>query len=199
LQLQAARISLETSGLPVIQPLQLADRIGPAPDMLQFMSRSKAFVVRITLCVCGVLSILVGRTYGSLRLFYPSDRWVWTVFSVTLVIAGIITLVAGLLPDSWTRAGLGQRLSQGSMLRLAVRLLAVFAAISYGVVALLALLHPSTRLPPVAVYSLCPSCVLTATVDPSLASLLLVLAPLSAAAYGSVGAVIGLSIRLVHK
>ena len=37
----------------------------------------------------------------------------------------------------------------------------VFAANSYGVVALLALLHPSTRLPPVAVYSVCPSCMLT--------------------------------------
>ena len=57
----------------------------------------------------------------------------------------------------------------------------VFAANSYGVVALLALLHPSTRLPPVAVYSVCPSCMLTITVDPSLASSLLVLAPLSAA------------------
>ena len=75
----------------------------------------------------------------------------------------------------------------------------VFAANSYGVVALLALLHPSTRLPPVAVYSVCPSCVLTITVDPSLASSLLVLAPLSAAVYGSVGGVIGLFIRLGHK
>ena len=185
--------------LPVILPLELADRKGPAPDMLPFMSRSKAFVGRAALCVCGVFSVLVGRTYGTLRLFDPSDRWVWTVFSVTLVSVGIISIVAGLLPDSWARAGLGQRLGQGSLLRLPVRLLAVFAAISYGVVALLTFLHPSERLPPVAVYSICPSCVLTITVDPSLASSLLVLAPLSAAAYGSVGGVIGLFIRLGHK
>ena len=78
-----------TSGLPVIRPLELADRKGPAPDMLAFMSRSKAFVGRAALCVCGAFSILVGRTYGTLRLFYPSDRWVSTVFSVTLVSVGI--------------------------------------------------------------------------------------------------------------
>jgi hypothetical protein len=163
------------------------------------MSRSRAFVGRLALCVCGVFSILVARAYGTLRLFYPSDRWVWPVFTVTLIGVGIIAIVMSLLPDSWARAGLGQRLGQRSLLRLPVRLLAVFAAISYGAVALLALLHPSTRLPPVAVYSLCPSCVLTMTVDPSLASSLLVLAPLSAAAYGSVGASIGLLIRLGHK
>lgn len=75
--------------------------------MLPFMSRSKAFVGRLALCVFGVFSILVGRTYGTLRLFYSSDRWVWTVFSVTLVGVGIISVVAGLLPDSRAMEGVG--------------------------------------------------------------------------------------------
>jgi len=168
--------------------------------MLLFMSRSKAFAGRLVLCVCGALSLLVARSYGTLRLFYPSDRWVWTVFSLTLAGAGIISIVVGLLPDSWARAGSGERPGEGSsLLQWPVTLLAVFSVVSYVVVALLAVLHPSTRLSPVAVYSLCPSCVLTLTVDPSLASSLLLLAPLSAAVYGSVGAVIGLLVRFARK
>lgn len=169
------------------------------PDMLPFMSRWKGFVGRVALCGCGVFSILVGRTHASLRLFYPSDRRAWTIFYVTLILLGIISFGAGLLPDSWARKMLGRGASQGSPLRLSVKLLAVFAAISYGIVALLAVLHPSTRVSPVATYSLCPSCVLTLTVDPSLTSALLVLAPLSAAAYGALGAAIGLVARIGHQ
>ena len=126
------------------------------------MPRLKAFVGRLALFVCGVFSVLVGRrSYGILRLFYPSDRGVCTIFFVTLVAVGVICIGTSLLPDSRVRAILKQRQRQESLLRLPVRLLVVFAAISYGVVALLALLPPSTHLSPLAVYSLCPSCALT--------------------------------------
>ncbi|HEX4007665.1 MAG TPA: hypothetical protein VHX60_15935 [Acidobacteriaceae bacterium] len=171
----------------------------PHPDILPFMSRWKAFVGRVALCGCGLFSILVGRTYESLHLFYPSDQRVWTIFYIVLIVLGVISLGAGLLPDSWMRKMLGWGSGEGSPLRLSVKLLVVFAAISYGTVALLAVVHPSTRISPLTTYSLCPSCVLTLTVDPSLTSSLLVLAPLSAAAYGALGAAIGLVFGIRHQ
>ena len=70
---------------------------------------------------------------------------------------------------------------------------------SYAVVAVLSVLPPGTVPSPLTVYILCPSCVSTITVDPSLTASLLVLAPTSAAAYGSIGAVIGLVVDVLRK
>jgi hypothetical protein len=167
--------------------------------MLPFMSGWKALAARLSLCVCGVLSILVGRTYGSLRLFYGSDRQAWVIFHVVLLVAGIISLGTGVLPESWTRKVMGRGASEASPLRLPLGLLMIFAATSYVIVVLLALLSPSARLSPLATYSLCPACVLTITVDPSPASVLLILAPVTAAIYGAIGAVIGLCSRIVAR
>jgi hypothetical protein len=84
-------------------------------------------------------------------------------------------------------------------IKLPFRMLAGFFVTSYAVVAVLSVLQPGTRVSPLAVYALCPSCVLTITVDPSLTSSLLLLAPTSAAAYGSIGAVIGLVIGVIRR
>jgi hypothetical protein len=49
------------------------------------------------------------------------------------------------------------------------------------------------------VYSLCPACVLTITVDPSLPTILFVLAPLNALVFGAVGGVIGTAYSIASR
>jgi len=53
--------------------------------------------------------------------------------------------------------------------------------------------------PVLLVYSLCPSCVLTETIDPSLPTALLVLAPLNAFVFGAAGGVIGTAFSILSK
>ena len=55
--------------------------------------------------------------------------------------------------------------------------------------------HPSPQL----VFSVCPACALTITVDPSLGTFLLLLAPLNAAVYGSLGAALGYVLVILRK
>jgi len=55
--------------------------------------------------------------------------------------------------------------------------------------------HPSTR----TVFTTCPACVLTVTVDPSWASVALILAPIDAIVYGAVGIIIGLILEGVRR
>jgi hypothetical protein len=66
-----------------------------------------------------------------------------------------------------------------------------FAVVSYLLVAGLSVAphgwHPSPQF----VFFICPACGLTITVDPSLGTVLAGLAPLSAAVYGSLGAILG--------
>jgi hypothetical protein len=74
--------------------------------------------------------------------------------------------------------------------KLPIRMLLGFAAFSYLLIVGLSLTGSALHLPPTIVYTVCPACALTITVDPSLSSVLLILAPVNAAVYGAIGATI---------
>ena len=161
------------------------------------MSRSREGRYRVAIFACGVLSILIARAYRNLDLFFPANRHSWTAVFWTLLITGIVNLALAMAPASWMHRILGNSEAHG--LRLPFRMLAGFFVASYAVVSALSLLRPGTVISPLAVYTICPSCVLTITVDPSTVVSLLVLAPISAAIHGSVGALIGLVVGVFHR
>jgi hypothetical protein len=76
--------------------------------------------------------------------------------------------------------GLGLKLSLG------------LGALSYLITVGLYFVPPFWHLSASAVFAICPACVLTVTVDPSFASVALILAPIDAMVYGAVGLAIGL-------
>jgi hypothetical protein len=71
------------------------------------------------------------------------------------------------------------------------RFLLGFAALGLLLVAVFSIVPGHAQPPMALVYSLCPACVLTVTVDPSLSTTLFVLAPLNALVFGAIGGVIG--------
>jgi hypothetical protein len=81
------------------------------------------------------------------------------------------------------------------MKKLALKTALGFAVLGYLVTAGLYLAparwHPS----PALVFTLCPPAFLTITVDPSLPSVAIILAPLNAVLYGAVGLMVGLPVE----
>jgi hypothetical protein len=80
-------------------------------------------------------------------------------------------------------------------LSLPIKLLLLFAASAYLWTVGLAFAPPNLRLPAPVVFLLCPACLLTITVDPSLPTVAFGLAPLNAIVYGLVGLGLGKVIR----
>jgi hypothetical protein len=75
------------------------------------------------------------------------------------------------------------------------KLLVGFAACSYLWTALLYFAPHSWHPEPLLVFLLCPACLLTITVDPSLGTVLMLLAPLNAVVYGLLGLGLGKLLR----
>ena len=102
---------------------------------------------------------------------------------------GSIAVFIALLPGSWIEKAF--KMEPGKQSLVPIKTLAGFAVVSYLVIVGLSFAPHSWHPDPQFVFSVCPACALTITVDPSLATVLLGLAPLSAAVYGSLGAVLG--------
>ena len=121
---------------------------------------------RAAFFICGVMTVLVGRVYSGLQRFAPTGEFAWWPFSYGLLIVGTIAVGISLLPPVWSqRIGTGatdlRRFSPFSFL-------ASFAALGLLLVVVFAILPPHAQPPMALVYSLCPACVLTVTVDPSM-------------------------------
>jgi hypothetical protein len=130
-------------------------------------------------------------------MFFPANHHAWTAISCTLAVVGVINVVVAIARKPWVRPIFGR--TERQWLKLPFRILAGFFITSFAVVAVLSVLHPGTQVSPLTAYILCPSCVSTITVDPPLTASLLLLAPTSAAAYGSIGTVIGLVIGVLRR
>jgi hypothetical protein len=82
-----------------------------------------------------------------------------------------------------------------SRLSFAVKVGVGLAACSYILTILMVLAPLSWNPPSILVYSLCPACLLTITVDPSFPTVAFILAPLNAVVYGLLGIVSGKLLR----
>ena len=148
---------------------------------------------RIAFFLCGIISLTLGRVYRSLVGLDPASQGSWSVFSVILMVVGGLAVLVAVLPGSWiTRAS-----SEHSSVP--VKMMGAFAAASYLVIVVLSVGSHSWRPRPEFVFSVCPACALTITVDPSLSTVLLFLAPLSAAAYGALGGELGYLSVILRK
>ena len=135
----------------------------------------------------------------TVRIFFPDSRGSWLTLSIVLLLVGGVSLVAAIIPRKWIVKMHGGDLGSEFPGKLPTRMLVGFAAFSYLLVVGLTLVGSSLRIPPGMLYAVCPACALTITVDPSLTSVLLVLAPMNAAVYGSIGATIGFVLAATRR
>jgi hypothetical protein len=145
---------------------------------------------RAALILCGAAAVLVSRLFSLLQELQIRSSIAaghWHLFSIAFSFAGVLSIIIALLPNRWAQVACNVTpQSRGSAVPM--RMLGCFALASY----LLTLgldFAPQGWIPgPQLVYAVCPSCIASITVDASLGTVLLILAPLSAAAYGAVGA-----------
>lgn len=152
---------------------------------------------RVSFLVCGLISVSLSRIYVALRGLGPASNGSWSVFSAALMVVGGLAVFIAVLPTSWV--GRMCKVEPGKPSSVPIKMLTSFAAVSYLFIVGLSFAPPSWHPAPHFAFSVCPACVLTVTVDPSLGTVLLVLAPLSAAVYGSLGAVLGYVSVLIRK
>ena len=152
--------------------------------------RQSGVTARIIFLLCGILSILLGRAYWLLHIsgFVPGA---WGLFSAVMIAVGGFGIVVGLLPSRWMRSESKIERDIRRRLQVPLGMLAAFAAASFLMTAALILALQGWHPRPMLIFGACPACVLTVTVDPSPISVLLILAPLNAAVYGSLGGALG--------
>jgi hypothetical protein len=144
---------------------------------------------RLAFAVCGMVSVLLSRMYIALGGLDSGSHGSWSLFSVALAAVGGLAVFIALLPGSWVKKAF--KIEPDKSTSFPIKMLAGFAIISYFVIVGLSFAPRSWHPSPQFVFSLCPACALTITVDPSLGTVLLALAPLSAAVYGSLGGILG--------
>jgi hypothetical protein len=157
-------------------------------------------VQRVAFFICGVMTVLVGRVYLGLHRFAPAPGIAWLPIAYVLLICGITAVCISFLPAAWVQ-GIGKTTTELRQWRSTpFRFLLSFAVLGLLLVAVFSFVPPSFARPPIPlVYSLCPACALTVTVDPSLPAALFVLAPLNALVFGAVGGVIGTAFAIVRR
>jgi hypothetical protein len=148
---------------------------------------------RTALIVCGVAAVIVSRLFSLLLQLQKqgfSAPGHWRFFSIAFLLPGFLCIVIALLPNGWAEAVCNvSPLSRGSAMPM--RILGCCAIASYLLILGLDFAPPAWIPNTQVVYTVCPSCIASLTVDSSHGTVLLLLAPLSAAAYGALGAFIG--------
>jgi len=147
---------------------------------------------RLVFLVCGTISILLGNLYRNLTLAPgPVVHSGWDPFSIALMAAGGFAVAIALLPGSWIRRVCKIGPNNQQCLSLPLKMLGGFAAFSYLLTIGLYLAplsgHPSLWV----VFSACPAWVLMLGAGDSVGTVVLLVAPVDAAVYGSLGATFG--------
>jgi hypothetical protein len=169
---------------------------GFAARIRRMANRASGILSRLTFVMCGIVSVLMGNLYRAvLGAPGPVVYGHWNVRSLSLIVVGGFAVVLAMLPSSW----FAMRSGDQSRSLVPLKVLNGFAASSYLLTLALFFAPSSWHLSPWLLFSLCPAFVLTITVDPSLSSVLFLLAPLDAAIHGSVGAIVGSVVVFVRR
>jgi ribose/xylose/arabinose/galactoside ABC-type transport system permease subunit len=148
---------------------------------------------RVTFFICGAVTVLIGRVYGSLSYLALTPQFSWLPFSYALLTIGILAVCISFLPSAWI-----QRANQSRFTPL--KFLSSFAVLGLFLTIAMGLIPPgSTHSSPTLVYSLCPACAVMVMVDPSLPTVIFLLAPLNALIFGAVGGVIGTAVGMISR
>jgi hypothetical protein len=154
-------------------------------------SKFRVVIVRLAFLLCGAASLRISSACKLLTRFFPGAPGEWLLLSGFLLATGVVSLLTAVLPGNWAmRLRRGHR-GDATQSNLPIKALLGFAACSYLVTTGLGLWGAALSPPPAVVYTVCPACVLTVTVDPSPISVLLVLGPVNAAVFGSIGGTVG--------
>ena len=146
---------------------------------------------RIAFLLCGLISLFTAVPYVALRGIDLPVQSEWVVFVVALALVGVFSVVVGLLPRSWIAKACKKDRDDEHLFSAPLKLLAGFAAISY-LAAVIAYLAPHRwNLDPQLMLALCPMYLVKMTFDPPAAAVFLLLAPMNAAVYGSLGLTVG--------
>ena len=146
---------------------------------------------RIVFFGCGLISLLTGVPYAMLRGVDLPVQSEWVIFVVALALVGLFSLAVALLPRSLIAKVCRKDRDDERLFSTPLKLLGGCAAISF-LVALVAYFAPhSWNLNPQLMLALCPMYLVKMTFDPSPISILLLLAPMNAAVYGSLGVTLG--------
>jgi hypothetical protein len=152
--------------------------------------RIQGVASRVAFLLCGVVALRMSFLLGSLQPLIAENKGLRLSLSVVFLLAGVTSLIPGVLPSSRLARLSLRGSSETKPAAQPIKMLLAFATCSYLLLVALTLAGPG-HIPPFLTYMLCPAWTLTITVEPSLASVLLFLAPVNAAIYGSVGAMIG--------
>lgn len=156
---------------------------------------------RIVFFVCGLISLLTGVPYAMLRGIELPVQSEWVTFVIALAPVGLFSLAVAPLPRSWIANVCQKDRDDERLFSAPLKLLGGFAAIFY-LLALVAYFAPhGWNLNPQLMLALCPMYLVKMTFDPSPVSTFLLLAPMNAAVYGSLGVTLGyagLAFRGLH-
>lgn len=123
----------------------------------------------------------------------------WVIFVIVLALVGLFSLTFAFLPRSWIANASKKDRDDERLFSAPLKLLGGFAA-GFYLFALVAYFAPRTwDLNPQLMLALCPMYFVKMTIDPSPVSIFLLLAPMNAAVYGSVGVALGYAILAVRK
>jgi hypothetical protein len=146
---------------------------------------------RVAFFACGMISVLLSNGYRALQRVDPDMHSRLPLFSTALIVIGGFSAVLALLPTSWV-AWASKTPTNQNVFSVPIKMVGALAVFSY-LLTLGLYFAPKTlsHFPLFVIFSACPACVLSVTVDASFGTVLLLLAPLSAAVYGSLGAILG--------
>ena len=153
---------------------------------------------RIAFILCGLISLLTGALYALLQgedLPYQSE---WVVFVVALGVVGLFSVVVALLPRSWIAKACRKDRDDPSLFSAPLKLLEALAAISYLVAVGSHFAPHRWHLNLQLMLLLCPMYIVRMSVDPSPTVIFLLLAPMNAGVYGSVGVILAYG-RMVFR
>ena len=158
-----------------------------AVRMRPVAGRAIRITSRIVFFGCGLISLLTGVPYAMLRGVDLPVQSEWVIFVVALAMVGLFSLAVALLPRSLMAKVCRKDRDDERLFSTPLKMLGGCAAISY-LLALVAYFAPhSWNLNPQLMLALCPMYLVKMTFDPSAISILLLLAPMNAAVYGSLG------------
>jgi len=154
---------------------------------------------RIAFVLCGLISLFTGVPFLMLRGSELPVQSEWVIFVAILALVGFFSVTLAVLPRSWIATMCWKDRDDEQLFLAPLKWLGGFAAISY-LVALVAYLAPhSWNLNTQLMFSLCPLYFVNMTFHPSLVATFLLLAPMNAGVYGSLGLCLGYAWLAFHK
>ena len=170
--------------------------------MWRMAGRALRITARVVFFASGAVSIPMGYLFWDSRgtgLPYQAE---WPVFACVPMAAGAVTVIAALLPRKWLAKLCRAAPDSQSLLSLPGKTWALFAAASY-LVALAFYFTPRDWHPGLqSTFSMCVICGITSSIDPSdpsLRAILLFMAPINAAIYGSIGLTLGYVLLVLRR